>query len=583
MAFDGIAVSALAGELGRVLTGGYISKISEPEKDELMLAIKTREYGQVRLLASAGASLPFLYLTKENKPSPPVAPAFTMLLRKHLQGGRILSVIQPSMERILRINVEHRNEMGDLHTLTLIVELMGKHSNIIFVDPGDTIIDSMKRIPCTVSSVREVLPGRPYFIPKAEGKLDPALEIAKEVFIEALSKCPGDMSRALYTAVTGFSPASASELLYRAGIDAQVPAKALSGEDWNRLYSVFCSALDEIHEGRFAPCIVYDGEKPVDVCAYVPLQQRDLKISRHDSISEALETFYAEKDRYTRTRQRTADLRKIVSTALERTSKKLDLQLKQLSDTDRMDQYRLYGELINTYGYGVEEGAASFEAENFYTGEMVTVPLDPEHSVHENANRYFERFQKLKRTRLAVGKQIEETKMALMHLKSVQASLEIASGEGELKQIAAELSEAGYMKRNPSQKKSREGSSPFHYISSDGFDIYVGKNNYQNDEITFKMSDGGDWWFHSKKFPGSHVLLKAGGAKEQDIPDRAFNEAGRLAAFYSAGKGQEKVEIDYTQKKNVKKPGGAAPGFVVYYTNYSMAIQPDITGIRLAE
>ncbi len=587
MALDGITVSAAVSELRRVLLNGYISKIAQPDKDELMLTIKTQGNGsnrQSRLLISVGASLPFIYLTEINKPSPAVAPAFTMLLRKYLQGGRIVSVTQPSLERIIRIGIEHRDELGDLKIRTLVIELMGKYSNIIFIDEEETVIDSIKRIPATVSSVREVLPGRPYFIPGAEGKLDPMQDITEEEFIEAVFGKPTTVIKALYGTFTGFSPFAASELCYRADrIDGDAATISIDKIHRKTLYIEYRAFLDDIKKESFTSCIIYDRGEPIEFSVFEPTQNEDMEIRRFETVSNVLERFYAEKDQYTRIRQHSSDLRKIVSNAIERTAKKIDLQRKQLKDTEKMEKYRIYGELINTYGYQVPDGESSFEAENFYTGETVKVPLDPQLSVHENANRYFDRYQKLKRTKEAVSAQIGESEMALSHLQSIQASLTITSDESGLTQIARELADTGYMKYRSVKKREKEVSRPFHYISSDGYDIFVGKNNYQNDELTFKNSSGSDWWFHSKKFPGSHVLMKVNGALPEEIPDRAFNEAGRLAAYYSTGRGQEKVEIDYTQKKNVKKPGGAAPGFVVYYTNYSMAIDSDISGIRLVE
>jgi predicted ribosome quality control (RQC) complex YloA/Tae2 family protein len=260
--------------------------------------------------------------------------------------------------------------------------------------------------------------------------------------------------------------------------------------------------------------------------------------------------------------------------------KKYDLQLKQLEDTEKREKYRIYGELLNAYGYGVEPGAKSMEALNYYNNEMVTIPLDPMLSTGENAKKYFDRYQKLKRTYEALTTLTEETKQEIDHLSSIATSLDIALKEEDLVQIKEELIESGYIRRKGGAKRERITSKPFHYVSSDGFDIYVGKNNYQNDELTFKFATGNDWWFHAKGIPGSHVVVKSG---NEELPDRTFEEAGRLAAHYSQARGQEKVEIDYLQKKNVKKPNGAKPGFVVYYTNYSLVIDSDISNIKQAD
>ena len=298
-------------------------------------------------------------------------------------------------------------------------------------------------------------------------------------------------------------------------------------------------------------------------------------------ISDLIRNYYAEKSVYTRSRQKSVDLRKIVSTILERNVRKLDLQTKQLKDCDKMDKYRTYGELLNVYGYSAHEGDKEITVNDYNTGKDITIPLDPTLSATQNAKKYFDRYTKLKRTREALEEQMKEVSETIEQLESVSNSLDIARSEADLSQIKEELAASGYIKSGSQGKKGtrdKQKSRPFHYVSSDGFDIYVGKNNLQNDELTFKTANGGDWWFHAKKIPGSHVVLLTGG---KEVPDRAFEEAAALAAFYSKGKNQEKVEIDYLRRKDVKKPGGAKPGFVVYYTNYSMAISPDISGLKL--
>ncbi len=300
----------------------------------------------------------------------------------------------------------------------------------------------------------------------------------------------------------------------------------------------------------------------------------------YGSMSALLEHYYAEKNVLTHIRQKSADLRRIVQTALERNVKKYDLQLRQMKDTEKRDTYRVYGELLNTYGYSAEPGAKSLQALNYYTDETVTIPLDPTLSAKENAQKYFDKYGKMKRTYEALSQLTVDVRDEIQHLESVSTALDIALYEEDLAQIKEELTESGYIRRKAGNrgKKQKITSRPFHYLSSDGFHMYVGKNNFQNDELTFKLATGNDWWFHAKQIPGSHVVVKTGNA--QELPDRTFEEAARLAAYYSKGRGQEKVEIDYVQKKHVKKPNGAKPGFVVYYTNYSMAIDSDISGIQ---
>ncbi|MCI8447496.1 MAG: fibronectin/fibrinogen-binding protein [Eubacterium sp.] len=575
MAFDGVVIASLVSELNHTIANARISKIAQPEKDALLLTLKG-SCGQKRLFLSASASLPLIYLTEKNKPSPLTAPNFCMLLRKHISNGRIVRIWQPDMERIIHFEIEHLDDLGDVRQKTLTIELMGKHSNLIFTDENKMIIDSIKHVPAQVSSVREVLPGRDYFIP-SQGKHNPLMAELSEFLEKALAK-PVSAAKAIYTSYTGISPCTANEICYRAGIDADAPAASLNEEEKLHLGNHFIWMMQDIREEKFTPNIVLENRRPLEFSSVRLTQYGHLECEEEDSVSAVLEHFYAARDTYTRIRQKSVDLRKIVSTALERNHKKYQLQLKQLQDTEKRDKYKVYGELINTYGYSLEEGAKTLEALNYYTNEMIKIPLDTQLSPKENAKKYFEKYSKLKRTNEALSELIVETKAEIEHLESIATSLDIALNEDDLVQIKEELTEYGYIRRRGHEKKQKVKSRPFHYRSSDGFDIYIGKNNYQNEEITFKLANGGDWWFHAKKIPGSHVIVKTNG---EELPDRTFEEAAMLAGYYSQGREAEKIEIDYLQRKNVKKPNGSAPGFVVYYTNYSMAIHPDISGIEL--
>ena len=576
MALDGIVVASLAKELQENFTNARLSKIAQPEKDELLLTLKGPN-GQKRLLLSASASLPLVYITGTNKPSPKTAPNFCMLLRKHVANGRITSITQPDMERILVFEIEHLDDLGDLRHKKLIIELMGKHSNIIFCDENDMILDSIKHISAQVSSVREVLPGRTYFIPAQQDKMNPLKENGAHFMEHALQK-PCSTSKAIYTSYTGISPLAANEFCYRANVDGDAPCASLTESEQQKLTEVFLAAMSDIREGHFYPNIIMHQDEPIEYAAIPLTSYASDTILPYDSISEVLENYYAQRSLYTRMRQKSADLRHVINTLLERNRKKYDLQKKQLKDTDKREKYKVYGELIHTYGYQLEEGCKGFDALNYYTNETIHIPLDATISPLDNAKKYFDRYAKLKRTYEALTDLIEDTQLEIDHLDSIATALDIAETEADLQQIKEEMMESGYIKHKYSKKKTQGKSRPYHYRSTDGFDIYVGKNNFQNDELTFKFAEGNDWWFHAKGMPGSHVLVKT---KTGEMPDRTFEEAGRLAAFYSKGRGNEKVEIDYLQKKNVKKPNKAKPGFVVYYTNYSLTIQPDITGLEL--
>lgn len=578
MAFDGIVISSLVWELNERLADGRINKIYQPENDAIVLTIKNNR-NNYRLLLSASPSLPLAYLTEDTGTNPMTAPNFCMLLRKHISGGRIVSILQPEMERILKFEIEHLNELGDVCTKYLIVELMGKHSNIIFCRPDGTIIDSIKHISLNISSVREVLPGRSYFIPNTMLKQNPLTITAAEFAEKVLSK-PLPVGKALYTSLTGISPVIAEEICFRASLDSGMSTSGLSDVEKVHLFGVFSRLMEDVKGHRFSPTIVYRSKEPVEFSALPLTCYSDCDSQPFDSISTVLRTYYAEKNASSRIRQKSHDLRHVVGTALDRTRKKYDLQLKQLKDTEKREKYKIYGEMLNTYGYGLEEGSKSLTCLNYYTNQEITIPLDPQLPPQENAKKYFERYGKLKRTFEALSSLTEETHAEMEHLDSVSTALDLAQTEGDLAQIKEELIQAGYMKRHTggkSTKKQKLTSQPLHYISSDGYDMYVGKNNLQNEELTFKFAGGGDWWFHAKGIPGSHVIVKT---KGDELPDRTFEEAARLAAYYSKNRTSEKVEIDYIQRKHVKKPNSGKPGFVIYHTNYSMMIEPDISHIR---
>lgn len=578
MAFDGITIANIVHELNRNLLDGRINKIAQPETDELLLTIKTPG-GQRRLSISASASLPLIYLTEGNKPSPMTAPNFCMLLRKHINNGRITKIWQPKLERIIHFEIEHLDELGDLCKKELIVEIMGKHSNIIFCNEDGTIIDSIKHVSSQMSSVREVLPGRTYFIPDTMEKSDP-LSVSFAEFQRVLTEKPMPLSKAVYTSFTGISPVVAEEICYLSGIGSSLTPRELSEDLLTHLYRQFTLYFEEVSAGHFSPAIYYHGAEPKEFSA-LPLTHFSQYIRKeYDSISRLLEDYYAEKNTLTRIRQKSVDLRRVVQTALERNRKKYDLQAKQLRDTENREKFKVYGELIHTYGYNLEPGAKKLEALNYYTNEMITIPLDSTKTPQENALKYFEKYNKQKRTFEALTSLIEETRDDISYLESVSNALDIALSEDDLTQIKEELIESGYIRRKFTKKKVKITSKPFHYLSSDGYHIYVGKNNLQNEELTFHFASGNDWWFHAKGIPGSHVIVKTNG---EELPDRTFEEAGKLAAYYSKNRGSEKIEIDYIEKKHVKKPKGGKPGFVVYYTNYSLMIDSDISQIKQLE
>ena len=582
MAFDGITIACMVHELSEKLVGGRITKISQPEKDEVLLTIKSLS-GQYRLFISASASLPLIYLTDENKPAPLTAPNFCMVLRKYLQGGRVVEVVQPGLERVIRIKVEHLDEMGDTCIRVLCFELMGKYSNLILCDDQNIILDSLKHVSAVMSSVREVLPQREYFIPVTVEKKD-ALTTDYEEFAGMAKESRQAPFKMIYQSYTGISPFMAREICNNANVDDRIMAGDLEEPSLKRLYNAFDEIKEVIKERKYTPCMILENGKVkeyavTDILSY-PAEQKRF----YDSISQLLFEFYASKNKEDVMRQKSLHLRKTVQTILERDYKKLDLQQKQLKDAGEREKYKIYGELLNAYGYQLEDGLKEAKVLNYYTNEEIMIPLDDTLSIKENAIRFFDKYGKMKRTEEALITQTAENEAEIAYLESVQTFLNLASTKADLQQIQAELAERGFIRKSYDKKNKKIVNKPLHYVMYDEYDIYVGKNNLQNEEVTFKMANGNDWWFHAKGVPGSHVIVKsrnANPATEWDMPDEVFEAAACLAAVYSKNSAQEKAEVDYIRKKHVKRPGGGDPGFVVYYTNFSMMIETNLQRFTL--
>lgn len=582
MAFDGITIACMVHELSEKLVGGRITKISQPEREEVLLTVKSLS-SQYRLFISASASLPLIYLTEENKPAPLTAPNFCMVLRKYLQGGRVVEVSQPGLERVIRIKVEHLDEMGDTCIRVLCFELMGKYSNLILCDDKNIILDSLKHVSAVMSSIREVLPQREYFIPVTVEKKD-ALSTDYNEFAALARASRQAPFKMIYQSYTGISPFIAREICNNADVDDRIMAGDLDEITLKRLFQAFDTVLGVIRRNDYVPCMILENGKVkeyavMDIPSY-PKGQKQV----FDSISKLLFDFYASKNKEDVMRQKSLNLRKTVQTILERDYKKLDIQKKQLEDAAEREKYKIYGELLNAYGYQLEDGSESVKVLNYYTNEEITIPLDKELSIKENAVRFFDKYGKMKRTEEALEVQTKENEAEIAYLESVQTFLNLATTKADLQQIQAELSERGYIKKSYDKKNKKVVNKPLHYVMYDEYDFYVGKNNLQNEEVTFKIANGNDWWFHAKGVPGSHVIVKsrtANPATEWDMPDEVFEAAAALAAVYSKNGGQEKAEVDYIRKKHVKRPGGGEPGFVVYYTNFSMMIETNLQRFAL--
>lgn len=583
MAFDGITVSAIKAEIEDKILGGRIDKVYQPEKDEIILGI--RSMGQAyKLLLTSNASTPKFHFTQTNPSNPMTPPLFCMVMRKHLQSGKIIKIEQPDFDRILNIYVESLNELGDYSVKKLVLEIMGRHSNIILTDENNTILDCIKHIGHDTSSVREVLPGREYTLPPSQGKIN-TLELDDNNFKEVLGNNPSfEIQSVIYKNYTGISPIAASEICYRANVNGSTPVEALTDIQKEVIFNEFAKLVEDIKANRFYPeSITNEKGKTIDFSPIEMSQFNGFEIKKYTSISELIESFYANRDFTYRIGQKTQDLRKLITQNIERCIRKKDIQMQTLRSIKNRDELRLKGELLTANIYSIKKGMTTVELPNYYSEnqELVAIELDSNKTPSENAQKYYKAYNKAKRTFEALKDQIKSNDEELAYLESVLTSVNNCTDEQDVKEIRRELREEGYVKKVKNQKdKSKKHSVPLHFISQDGFDIYVGKNNIQNDELTLKFARPRDIWMHTKNIPGSHVIIVANG---QTIPDTTLNEGAMLSAFYSKAKNSSKVPVDYTEKKNVKKPNGSKPGFVIYETNktaYITTSEEEIKKIR---
>ena len=578
MALDGFTLSNIIYELKENILGGRVDKIYQPEKDEIIMQIRNKGKAY-KLLLTANASSPRLNFTTIQKENPINAPLFCMVLRKHLSSGKIVNITQPNFERIVNIEVESINELGDYSIKTLIFEIMGKHSNIILIDNKNNILESIKHISFDKSSVREIMPSRTYVLPPSQNKKNP-LETNIDEFVDSIkSSMPTKIQQAIYKSYNGISPILASEICNRANIDASLNTEEILDSQINDLYNSFNYIIKLNNNEDFKPQIIYnENETLLDFTVFDFTIFKSLNKKSFSSISELLEFFYKSKDLTYRLNQKSQDLKRLISQNIERCSKKKDMQQKTLKAIENRDELKLYGELITSNIYAIKKGMTSVKLNNFYSEnyEEIEISLDPNLTPAENAQKYFKKYNKEKRTFVALEEQIKQNNEELLYLESILSSVNSCYDEYDIKEIRAELFEQGFIKKQKNSKnnnkKNNKKAKPLHYISSDGFHIYVGKNNTQNDELTLRFAKALDMWFHTKDIAGSHVIVVS---ENKEIPTTTLNEAANLAAFYSKASSSSLVPVDYTPKKFVKKPNGAKPGMVIYETNKTAYITPD--------
>jgi predicted ribosome quality control (RQC) complex YloA/Tae2 family protein len=588
MPFDGSVINSIIDELNQKLQNGRVDKIYQPEKDELILGIRGYKENY-KLLISASSNYPRIHLTMENKSNPQVPPTFCMLLRKHLLGGRLVSIHQPEFERIVEITIECQDEMGYSTTKMLTVEIMGRHSNIIFLDKeSGKIIDSIKRVSFDISSVREVLPGRQYFYPPSggEGEL-PKLNPLTASF-ESLQKSIEGQSESLKAdkflmkAFNGISPVAAKEICTYGGIEFDADITRISDEQRLSLYKGLAAFVLRLDQKQYKPNIVLDQGKLkdfycIDLKMYAHLQKEYI-----ESISEAVERFYFEKDNKDRIKQKYGDIQKIITNRLDRCYKKLSILDEELGKAHDAEKYKLYGDLIMSNLYQITKDQSKINVLNYFSEnpDYIEISMDTQLTPISNAQRYFKKYNKSKSALTSIEQQLKENKLEIEYLETQADNLEKCTEELEINEIRQELAEQGYTKKKKVGKgksKAAAPSKPMHFISSTGLEIYVGKNNIQNDYLTIKFAGPNDIWLHTKEIPGSHVIVQTAG---KQIDDTTLEEAANLAAFYSKAKNSTKVPVDYTIRKNVRKPNGSKPGMVIYENNKTVYIDPNEEAIK---
>ncbi len=576
MALDGLYLSCLRQELGESLADTRIDKIFQPSKEELILALRGREKN-LKLYISARVNSPRLHLTTLKLENPQTPPMFCMLLRKRMSGGRFVGVRQNGAERALYLDFDCVNELGDIVRLTLVAEVMGKHSNIILLDAQQKVVDAVKRVDLSMSPTRPILPGVLYADPPAiEGRLDIA-HTSPTQLTQVITTDGRPLADAILQNTRGISPLNCRELALRTTGETDTPSHILTPQQAEKLTTLL-TRVQEIANGAQTgqPYIVFSADGVPQEYSVLPLLQYgpDAVGKELGSFSAVLDEFYAKKDAAGRFKQRTADLTRVLATAKERIGRKLSHQREEWKASGDREKNRIYADLINANIYTIPKGAASVALINYFDPDCKTidVPLDPALSAAANAQRYYKLYRKAQTAEKILAQQIEKGENELVYLDSVSDALTRAVTMAEIDALRQELAAGGYLRLQKAGKKTAVPLKPKAFISDDGFTILVGRNNVENDHLTTKTARGSDIWLHTKNIPGSHVVILTGG---KTPPDRTLEQAAILAVLHSKAADSKQVPVDYTAVKNVHKPAGAKPGFVIYETNRTAFVDPD--------
>ena len=577
MALDGAYLSCLREELSQTLVDARIDKIHQPSKEELMLTLRHRG-GIERLYISTRANSPRIHFTSVALENPAQPPMFCMLLRKRLTGGRLAAIRQPGLERALYLDWDCINELGDMVRLTLAVEIMGRHSNMILFGPDQVIIDSIKRVDLEMSSVRPVLPGLPYTPPPSMADCLDLSCSRPEDFLRALeSGKDEELAKALLRISHGLSPLVCREVAHLTARGQDVRVSQLTDELRQRLMFYLGRVQTALRTGEYrCPYLLTttDGT-PLDF-SFMPITQYGLSAVGREmpSFSETLDAFYSQKDAAERMKQYAHDLLRILTNTSERITRKLAHQREELARSSDRETRRIYGDLIHANAHAIPRGVSRVELINYYDPDCqsITVPLDPALSPAQNAQKYYKEYRKAQTAEKILAEQIKQGEGELQYIDTVFDALSRAASFREVAELRQELASQGYMRLQKGKQKPQAPLGPLEFRSDDGFRILVGRNNVQNDRLTIKTARGSDLWFHTKNIPGSHVIVLTEG---KDPPARTLEQAAILAALHSKAADSAQVPVDYTAVRHVKKPTGAKPGMVIYETNQTAYVRPD--------
>ncbi len=576
MALDGAFLRHIKKELEDNIIGAKVDKVYQPNKQEIVLILRTRT-GNFKLLMSARANSARIHFTNSIPENPKAPPMLCMLLRKHLYGARISQIRQPSLERVLCLDFDAVNELGDTIQLTLVMEIMGRYSNIIFVDENGKIIDALKRVDAEMSSERLVMPGLTYRLPPPQDKVC-LLNNSVGDIIGRIKSIPGDMllNKALLKTMQGVSPVVCREIEHLTGHGNDITIKSMDEQLFERLAFFLSRTADTVKNINGKPYIIVNkNRKPIDF-SFLNIEQYGIAavVKQCGSFSELLDEFYGERDRIERMRARSQDLLRILTNASNRLSRKINIQKAELSHCAERDKLRIYGDLINSNLYNIEKGSSSVKLQNFYDENLKTVEikLNPALSTSQNAQKYYKEYHKQRTAEKMLTEQINQAQQELQYLETVFEELSRAGIERDLSEIREELMEQGYIRVPKGKKKNPVSLGPMKFKSTDGFEILVGRNNRQNDRLTMKQAKKHDIWLHTKNIPGSHTIIVTDG---KQVSEKAIFEAATLASYNSRGKDSTQVPVDYTEVKNVSKPQGAKPGMVIYVKYKTIFVTPN--------